>query len=194
MPKCSKCGVTIRTGTLCETHAVEQRAAGVDHDLDVDPICVGCGAWAPEGDYSDERPGMWFCPSCSGLALRQAAREQIAAVTEELHAGEMGSVIAWASGDASAYPEEPRSWMTGESAFQTATELAVADGGRTGGLLPDTVNCGLCDQEFDSTDEFANHRCPEVAVPMVRSASETAVTVAGPDPDAFDAYHGGERQ
>lgn len=194
MPKCSKCGVTIRTGTLCEIHAVEQRAAGVEHDLDVDAICVGCGAFAPEGDYSDERPGMWFCRGCSGLALGQAAREQIAAVTEELHVGEMGAVIRWASGDDSAYPEDTRSWMTGESPFQTATELAIADGGRAGGLISDTLSCGQCDQEFESADEFANHRCPETPVPMVRSVSGTAVSVAGPDPEAFDAYHGGERQ
>lgn len=157
MPECTKCGVHIRTGTLCEIHAVERNAAAVDHDRNVEPICAGCEEYAPEGDYSETRRGMWFCPGCSGLALRREERRQVAAETPDVLAG----AVRWAVGDADAYPDEDPAEI--EAGFETAsTHRAIADGGER--LPPyaeqtqDGVRCSVCKNEAASLKALT-HDC-----------------------------------
>lgn len=124
MPECRKCGVRIRSGTLCQIHAVEQRAAGVDHDHEPQRVCVGCEEHAPEGSYSTERRGMWFCPGCQPLALRRDEHRQVAAETPDA----LNGAVRWAVGDRDAYPDEDPAAM--DAGFETAsTRRAMADGG-----------------------------------------------------------------
>lgn len=148
MPKCTKCGVLIRSGTLCEIHAVEQRAAGVDHGHEVDRVCAGCGEHAPEGDYSDERRGMWFCPGCSALGLRREERKQLAA--ESVPVGtDLDRAIRWAVGDDSAYPESD----PGECAFVSGNDpRLIADG--------EGMDCAICGEPIDE-DGWVHSRVGE---------------------------------
>jgi hypothetical protein len=124
MPTCPDCHQPTSTRGRCPQCRAEHVAAGVDHDHDVEPVCVGCGEYSPAGDYSETRRGMWFCPGCQSLALRQDERRQVAAETPSALAG----AVQWAVGDDSVEPEEDPAEI--EAGFETASQQRVlADGG-----------------------------------------------------------------
>jgi len=160
MPECWKCGLHIRRGTLCEIHAVEQRAAGVDLDHDADRICAGCGQYSPNGGYSDARPGMWFCPGCSSLELRQSQRVAVAAETPDA----LNGAVRWAvgNGDDDSPDADPGAL---EAGFETASTRVAADGGQQlCGHCHDSIDRGPDDPPLTFEGEDVHWDCLEDAL------------------------------
>jgi len=134
--RCSDCYGRTSTPGRCPNCRAEHNAQAVDHDHDADRTCAGCGEHAPNGGYSDARPGMWFCPGCSALELRQSQRDAVAAEMPDA----LNGAVRWAvSNDTDDYPDADPGAL--EAGFETASTRVAADGGQQ--------LCGHCDEPID---------------------------------------------
>lgn len=80
---CTRCG--------CDTHrrvcvdcsrmdrAEEDSRSGDLQSLDQASECFNCGETAPDGVYSEDRPGVWLCRDCSGVDREEDVSTEAAA-------------------------------------------------------------------------------------------------------------------